>query len=106
VGFNVPVRIGEVDVRPGDLVLGDRDGMIVIPQAVAEEVIVKAKEVVHTENLVCKTILEGVLPLDAYCRAASDSLADRRGTIGFTFSSSVPARGLLLRNQGVTLCRI
>ena len=62
----MPVRIGEVDVRPGDLMLGDRDGVIVIPQAVAEEVIVKAEEVIHTENLVRKAILEGVLPLDAY----------------------------------------
>jgi len=66
VAFNVPIRIGSVNIDPGDLVLGDRDGVLIIPQGIAEQVISKAEEVVHTENLVRKAILEGVLPLDAY----------------------------------------
>jgi regulator of RNase E activity RraA len=40
----------------------------VIPQQVAEEVIRKAEEIVRTENLVRKAILEGVHPLEAYER--------------------------------------
>jgi regulator of RNase E activity RraA len=64
--YNVPITVGGVAIAAGDLILGDRDGVLVIPQAVAEEVISKAEEVVHTENLVRKAILEGVLPLDAY----------------------------------------
>jgi regulator of RNase E activity RraA len=66
VAFNVPIRIGAVNIIPGDLVLGDRDGVLIIPQGIAEPVISKAEEVVHTENLVRKAILEGMLPLDAY----------------------------------------
>lgn len=66
--YNVPIAVGGVTVSPGDFVLGDRDGVLVIPQGVAEQVITKAEEVVHTENLVRKAILEGVLPLDAYNR--------------------------------------
>lgn len=66
--YNVPIAVGGVVIEPGDFVLGDRDGVLIIPQRVAEEVITKAEEVVHTENLVRKAILEGVLPLDAYNR--------------------------------------
>ena len=45
---------------------GDRDGVLIIPQAVAEEVVTKAEQVVQTENLVRKAILEGKHPVDAY----------------------------------------
>lgn len=64
--YNVPIRVGGVSIAPGDLVLGDRDGVLIIPQSAAEAVIGKAEEVVDTENLVRKAILEGMLPLDAY----------------------------------------
>ncbi|MCP5111911.1 MAG: RraA family protein, partial [bacterium] len=66
VDYNVPVTIGNVKVRPGDYVLGDRDGVVIIPQDAADEVIAKAEEVVHTEDLVRKAILEGSHPVDAY----------------------------------------
>jgi regulator of RNase E activity RraA len=47
-GFNVPVRIGNVTVMPGDLVVGDREG--VIPPQLAQEVLDKADEThVHDE---------------------------------------------------------
>ena len=66
VDYNVPIRVGGVSIKPGDLVLGDRDGVLIIPREIADEVVTKAEEVVHTENLVRKAILEGMLPLDAY----------------------------------------
>lgn len=68
VDWNVPIVIGSVAITPGDLVLGDRDGVIVIPQKIAEEVVTKAEEVVRTENKVRAAILKGVLPLEAYQR--------------------------------------
>ena len=66
--WNVPIVIGSVSISPGDLVLGDRDGAIIIPQKIAEEVVTKAEEVVQTENQVRAAILRGVLPLEAYQR--------------------------------------
>lgn len=66
--YNVPITVGDVTIEPGDYVLGDRDGVVVIPAALAEEVIGKAEEVVSTENLVRKAILQGVHPLEAYRR--------------------------------------
>ncbi len=68
VDFNVPIRIGRVEVSPGDYILGDRDGVLVIPAGVAEEVITKAEDVVKTENLVRNDILDGIHPLEAYKR--------------------------------------
>jgi 4-hydroxy-4-methyl-2-oxoglutarate aldolase len=49
-GINVPVRIGNVTVMPGDLVVGDREGIYFIPPQLAQEVVDKADEVhVHDE---------------------------------------------------------
>lgn len=42
-GVNVPVRIGQAIVMPGDIVLGDRDGILFIPPHLVEEVIASAK---------------------------------------------------------------
>ena len=47
---HVPVRIGNVTVMPGDLVMGDREGIYFIPPQFAQEVVDKADEVhVHDE---------------------------------------------------------
>jgi regulator of RNase E activity RraA len=68
VACGTSIRIGETPVEPGDLILGDRDGVVVIPRQIAESVITKAEEVVNTENQVRAAILEGMLPIDAYHR--------------------------------------
>lgn len=68
VDWNVPIVIGPTSIQPGDLVIGDRDGVAIIPQQIAEDVISKAEHVVNTENQVRAAILEGVLPIDAYHR--------------------------------------
>ena len=66
--WKCPITIGAVAIQPGDFVVGDRDGVVIIPQGIAGDVIVKAEEVVHTENLVRAAILDGVLPLTAFER--------------------------------------
>jgi regulator of RNase E activity RraA len=66
--FNEPVEIGGVEIRGGDYVLADRDGSVIIPSEVAEEVIAEVERVMATENLVRKAILEGVDPKEAYLR--------------------------------------
>jgi 4-hydroxy-4-methyl-2-oxoglutarate aldolase len=42
-GINVPVRVGDAIVMPGDIVLGDRDGILFIPPHLVEEVIESAR---------------------------------------------------------------
>jgi len=50
VAMDVPVTCGGVAVEPGDLVFGDIDGVVVIPAAIAAEVIARALEKVTGEN--------------------------------------------------------
>ena len=59
VDYQVPVRIGNVTVRPGDLLLGERHGILVIPAAVAEEVVDAALAREDLESFQRKLLLEG-----------------------------------------------
>jgi regulator of RNase E activity RraA len=49
---DVPVRMGGVEVNSGDFIIGDLDGVVVIPQAVTAEVIGRALDKVRAENTV------------------------------------------------------
>ena len=50
VGINIPVRIGEAIVMPGDVVLGDREGVIFIPPHLVQEIVDAADEThIHDE---------------------------------------------------------
>ena len=66
--FDEPITIGDVTIRAGDLVLGDRDGMIVLPQAQAEAIVTAAEVGIATENKVRTAILDGVDPQEAYLK--------------------------------------
>lgn len=66
--WNAPVTIGAVRVEPGDYLVADRDGIVVIPAALRDEVIGRAEELVATENEIRKAVRDGVAPLDAYDR--------------------------------------
>jgi 4-hydroxy-4-methyl-2-oxoglutarate aldolase len=61
-----PVKIGEVWIRPGDYILGDRDGVVRIPVEVIEEVLEKAEIAIGAENKVRSAILSGMDPQAAY----------------------------------------
>jgi 4-hydroxy-4-methyl-2-oxoglutarate aldolase len=50
--FAEPIEIEGVKIRTGDFVLADIDGIVVIPEERADEVISKVEEVMKTENLV------------------------------------------------------
>jgi regulator of RNase E activity RraA len=66
VGHNVPVECGGVLVYPGDLVLADHDGVVVVPNGVAEEALRLAEEKVSGENLVRKALAEGMTTTEAF----------------------------------------
>lgn len=55
--LNVPVQCGGVTVMPGDLILADDDGVIVIPKALAEEVAEHAREKEVLEAFIRRQIL-------------------------------------------------
>ena len=66
--FDQPIRIGEVTIYAGDLARGDRDGMVILPQERAEEIVAAAETAIATENKVRTAILEGVDPQEAYLK--------------------------------------
>jgi regulator of RNase E activity RraA len=64
--MEVPVQIGDVVVKPGDFVIADIDGAILIPGEFAEEIVVEVEEVMNTENKVRSAIRSGTDPKEAY----------------------------------------
>ena len=61
-----PVTIGGVRVSLGDLIVGDADGVVVIPRRVAHEVLGRCEKLVGTEKKVRTAVKRGMLPLAAY----------------------------------------
>lgn len=59
VGYDVPVQCGGVLVSPGDLIVADFDGIVVVPKGIEYEVVRKAKEKVNAENLSRAELLAG-----------------------------------------------
>lgn len=57
--INVEVTVGGMVVRPGDIVVGDRDGLCAFPQAMAEEVIAGALKQHAAEQATIRAIEEG-----------------------------------------------
>lgn len=57
---NVPIECGGVSVETGDLVLGDHDGVVVVPKAVAERAIEAAEQKVAGENTVRRELEAGM----------------------------------------------
>ncbi|PZC47975.1 MAG: 4-hydroxy-4-methyl-2-oxoglutarate aldolase [Chloroflexi bacterium] len=64
--YNVPVRIGEITVFPGDLVMGDADGVVVIEQSTVEDVLVKTQARVDKEAETIRQIHDGIRTVDLY----------------------------------------
>ena len=64
--YGEPVTIGTVTISTGDYVLGDRDGVVIIPAALASEVVAKTEEVVATESDMRRALIGGMDPVEAY----------------------------------------
>jgi regulator of RNase E activity RraA len=75
VDMNVPIGCGGVLVRPGDIVVGDADGVVVIPPSVVDEVARDAYEQDRFETFVLREVergasIRGLYPPDDETRAA------------------------------------
>lgn len=57
--YQVPVRIGKVTVRPGDVIFGDIDGVLCVPREIAYEVLLRAEEIERNENEIFKWVRSG-----------------------------------------------
>ena len=66
VDYRVPVEIQGVRVRPGDIVFGDQDGVLVVPREAEIEAFRRALEKASTENAVRKAIQNGMSTVEAF----------------------------------------
>jgi 4-hydroxy-4-methyl-2-oxoglutarate aldolase len=66
VDFRCPIEIDEVRIEPGDLVFGDRDGVLVIPKSVEHEVLTRALEKARSEQVVLREIENGLSSTEAF----------------------------------------
>jgi 4-hydroxy-4-methyl-2-oxoglutarate aldolase len=56
---NVPVTVSQRQVRPGDIVVADDSGVVIVPASKAEEVLKIALEIEHAEQEILKRIAQG-----------------------------------------------
>ena len=73
--LNVPVRCGGVEVRPGDIVLGDCDGVIVVPRSDEDAVFEKVLNKFDKEQHIVEALLAGKTTLEVY---GFDKLIERK----------------------------
>jgi 4-hydroxy-4-methyl-2-oxoglutarate aldolase len=65
--FNCPIRLGDVQVRPGDILMGDVNGLVVIPLEKLDEVLSAAEGILVKEEAMRADILAGmdILEIDS-----------------------------------------
>lgn len=66
VQWGRPITIGDVRVSPGDVVVGDFDGVAVVPKKLALEVLLECEALLDQENQVRDAVRKGMAPLKAY----------------------------------------
>ncbi len=66
VAYNVTIECGGVTVNPGDIVFGDADGVVIIPQAIEMKIITAALQKVKSENSTRDALREGATLREVY----------------------------------------
>jgi regulator of RNase E activity RraA len=66
IDINVPIGCGDAPVFPGDVIVGDADGVIVIPAHIADEIASEAVEMTAFEDFVTEQVMEGQSILGLY----------------------------------------
>jgi regulator of RNase E activity RraA len=64
--MNLPIGCGDVPVWPGDIVVGDAEGVVVIPAGIAAEIAAEAVEMTAFEDFVQEQVLAGVSIIGLY----------------------------------------
>lgn len=76
IDINVPIGCGDAPVFPGDVIVGDGDGVAVIPAHIADEVAAEAVEMTAYEDFVTEEVRKGRSILGLYPATDEQSLAD------------------------------
>jgi regulator of RNase E activity RraA len=86
VDLNVPIGCGGVPVYPGDIIVGDEEGVVVIPQELAEEVAADAWQQEQIEEFIIERVrdgaaLPGTYPPNEATKAAYEEWRKQRGQV-------------------------
>lgn len=76
IDINVPIGCGDAPVFPGDIIVGDDDGCIVIPAAIAVEIATETVEMTAFEDFVTEKVREGRSILGLYPATEEKTKAD------------------------------
>ncbi len=57
--YQVTIQIGDVTIKPGDIILGDIDGVLVVPRELAYQVLIRAEEIIENEKIIFNWVKEG-----------------------------------------------
>jgi regulator of RNase E activity RraA len=76
IDINVPIGCGDAPVFPGDVIVGDADGCVVIPAHLAEEIAGEAVEMTDYEDFVTEKVFEGRSILGLYPATDEQSKVD------------------------------
>ena len=74
--INVPIGCGDVAVWPGDVVVGDGEGVVVIPAHLADEIAAEAVEMTAFEDFVTEEVMKGRSILGLYPPTEEQSKVD------------------------------
>ena len=74
--INVPIGCGDVAVFPGDVMVGDKEGVVVIPAGIAGEIAAEAVEMTAFEDFVTEEVLKGRSILGLYPPTQEQSKLD------------------------------
>ncbi len=66
IDYRIPIEIEGVRIAPGDIIFGDLDGVIVVPQDIEREVFEQALAKGRTEKMLLKSVQEGMPSVEAY----------------------------------------
>jgi len=75
IDINVPIGCGDAPVFPGDVVVGDAEGVVVIPAHLADEIAAEAAEMTAFEDFVAEEVMKGRSILGLY--PATDPQTER-----------------------------
>jgi len=66
IDYRIPIEFNSIMVNPGDIVYGDRDGVLIVPRKVEKEVFQGAIEKARGEQTVKKALQQGMSTVDAF----------------------------------------
>jgi 4-hydroxy-4-methyl-2-oxoglutarate aldolase len=73
-GWQIPIWINEVLIRPGDMIVADNDGVLVVPQEIAEEILIVTERRVFEESQTRVLLQQGISADEASTRTGRKDL--------------------------------